>query len=758
MLRYGRPTLGSSRFSRPVTGSFTSLFARVVPTFLAIAILVSGPRSSFAGVSDQLSELLSAIPPSAVESGILYDRVLPIARVGQYDGSALAPPITLSEWRQAYSEMKRAAYRSADWPSLEALDDLEARSADAIPIGVIDLRYERFRGDALSSGTLVEADGRLLLGAGQPFEAHHLFAAAALHDRTYRGESVAFRLDPEAFVSNVVGRAFSFEIDCGDGQGYRAVESGAVIATGYSSTGEKIVRLRARSEDGSVYAASFRFQVEQLGTPTPDDTLHITGQIPYLGQVATADAYVYLADGHPVLTNPVIVVEGFDLDNSLDWDELYALLNVENLLEDLRADGYDAIIVNFTNAVDYVQRNAFTIVELLQEVEALVEPGTTVALTGASMGGLCSRYALAYMETHAIPHQVRTFLSFDSPQNGANIPLGIQYWLSFFASESTEAEALLAALNQPAARQMLLYHYTDPPTSTGTADPLRDQMESDLASIGQYPSVPRLVAVANGSGSRQDQGYAAGAQVIDWTYRSFLVDIDGNVWAVPDGNSLRIFQGLINIILLPDDRLDVTVSGTEPYDNAAGGSRNSMQQMADVPAPYGDIIALHNDHAFIPTISSLDLDTSDPFYDIAGDPDLLSHSPFDAIYFPVANQEHVLITPENKVWVIDEIEAGSTGIADAGTEQVRAVLSAPYPNPMRDSARIHFFLPRPGIAHLAVFGPGGRQVVALADDPMAAGRHEIDWTPTGAQALPAGVYYLRLWGDGFGQSRKVVVR
>jgi hypothetical protein len=61
-----------------------------------------------------------------------------------------------------------------------------------------------------------------------------------------------------------------------------------------------------------------------------------------------------------------VVVEGFDLDNSMNWDELYALLNQQNLLEDLRADGYDAVVLNFSDATDYLQRNAFVLVDLLQ--------------------------------------------------------------------------------------------------------------------------------------------------------------------------------------------------------------------------------------------------------------------------------------------------------------------------------------------------------------------------------------------------------
>ena len=38
---------------------------------------------------------------------------------------------------------------------------------------------------------------------------------------------------------------------------------------------------------------------------------------------------------------------------------------------------------------------------------------------------------------------VRTFISFDAPHKGANIPLGIQYWVKFFSGQSADADALL---------------------------------------------------------------------------------------------------------------------------------------------------------------------------------------------------------------------------------------------------------------------------------------------------------------------------
>jgi hypothetical protein len=421
--------------------------------------------------------------------------------------------------------------------------------------------------------------------------------------------------------------------------------------------------------------------------------------------------------------------------------------------------GYDAVVLNFTDATDYVQRNAFVLVELIEQINALIEPGTDLAVVGASMGGIVSRYAMAYMETNGLSPNARTFISFDSPQNGADIPLGIQYWLAFFADLSDAAAGLLATLDSPAARQLLVYHHTDPPGPTGESDPLREDLLTDLEAIGQYPALTRKVAIANGSGSQTDQGFSAGDQIIQWEYRSLLVDITGNIWAVPDGTSHVIFHGLIDFIILPADEQYVTVGGTLPHDNAPGGSRASMAEMAATEAPYGDIIALHDSHSFIPTVSALALDTQDLFYDVAGDPDILSITPFDAVYFPAENQEHVAISPESAQWIITEIQGGASA-APLPAAMGIPLLSLPYPNPMTAGTNIRFALPEDGRVRIAVFDPAGRRVGIVAQGDFTVGGHLASWNGTNTEGarLSSGVYFLNLTGEGFSVSRKLLIR
>ena len=732
-------------------------FRCVAATLIALiaSLTFLTPRGTMAGpIEDRLRESLELLDTRDLQTGVLYDRVLPLSGIERFagDGRTVA---SRALWRQLYEELRRASEDPGRRPTAESLIERAARRRDAIPLAVVLDRYERIRADAEERGAIEVRGERLVRGTGGAFEAKTAFAAAALREWTYRGARVRFVLDREQFVSNLEGIP-RLEADLDDGLGYRRMSFDVPLTAHYLETGTKTVRLRATREDGTSVQASFAFSVRSLAAVAPDDTIHVTGTIPYLGGVASGDAYVYLAAGRTQVVNPVVVVEGFDLDNTMNADELYELLNQENLIETLRSDGYDAVVLNFTDATDYLQRNAFVLIELLQQIQGSVGAGTSVGLAGASMGGLVGRYALSYMETNGLPHSVRTFLSFDVPHQGANIPLGVQYWVKFFSTQSADAAVFLSLLDRPAARQMLVYHYTDPAGSTGQADPLRGTFATDLASLGDWPTQPRLVAIANGSDNGTGQGFSPGAQVVQWSYSDLFVAVTGNVWAVPNVTSTRIFDGRIRILFSTTSQA-VTVNGTQPYDSAPGGSRASMSQLDSVAAPYGDILALHPSHCFIPTASALAYGTTDLFHPIAADPDPVSNTPFDAVYSQGTNQEHVAITPENAAWIRNELERSVTGI-ESPIAGVDVTLWAPWPNPSSNSVRISFSLARSAPVDLRVFSVDGREVAKLARGVWSAGSHAVTWNGRDSRgALTAsGLYFVRFASDESVETRRVV--
>jgi len=727
---------------------------------LALLALCAGAASAAQpdGRMEAAELILESIGETEVPTGILYDLVLPLSGIDQYDGSPAAVT-SLSGWRQMYHEIRRASLE-AQIPTLtEVLQGADKTVADgAIPISVMNFMYNRIRPEALEGQAPAPGENMLI--------ERRVFAAAALRDHTYRGGSVSFTLSPDWYRSNLDARPAGIEADFGDGRGFITLRAGEQRDVSYASIGRKTVRVRVTfgdetTGDQMTLHSAFSFDVLQLATPSPHDTLIVTATIPYLGEYASGQAYLYYGVGHASIENPVIVIEGFDIDNTMNWEVLYEALNQENMIEDLRALGFDAVVLDFTDATDYMQRNSYVAVELIEQLNAMIPTGADIAVVGASMGGLIGRYTLAYMEQNAIDHNVRTFISFDSPQKGANIPLGIQYWIKLFSIESAEADTLLQALARPAPRQMLAYYLTDPPGTTGEADPLLGQFQADVAALGDYPANTRNVAVANGSGNMVNQGFAPGDQLILYEYNSFLVDIVGNVWAVPNSSNHIILDGLINRIWpLPDDQLVVYVEGTKPYDGAPGGTRSTMADMDSLVAPYGDIIAIHDKHCFIPTISALDLDSDELFYDIAGDPDLMLHTPFDTVYFPAVNEEHIHISPESKTWFITELERGSfSGIGDRQIAGISSLRLEASPNPFSRTTSISYHLAAEEHVSLSVYDAAGRAIVDILDGGETPGWHRVVWDGTdrwGSDVAP-GTYFMRLRSERASEVTRVIL-
>ncbi|MBK6765729.1 MAG: hypothetical protein IPG71_05160 [bacterium] len=640
---------------------------RNVKTALWLMLVVLLPLSGRAevernalrnGIVRYASDHFGALANSPLESGILYDLVAPLSGIERFDGGLAAEPTTFAAWAQVAHELRRASLASSALPDRSVLRALrqEAQRTDGHPL--IFLAYDYLRViDGVDRDKLIEMQGNKVIGLRTEWLTERRVAAmTSLHDWTYHGSSVRFDLDlREGYFSNLAP-AEKVEVDFDDGAGYRDITGSAEVVVRYAATGEKTLAARLTLTSGEVLVARTRFDVRSLDAPPPSATWSLTASHSVSGPNATGEAYILYAPGHTMLERPVVLVEGLDLDNSRNWDELYDLMNQELMIESLLELGFDAVVLNYGNSTVHVQNNAFLVQELIEELNSATGGVYPLVIVGTSLGGLATRYALTYMEANSLPHNVSRFLSVDSPQNGANIPVGIQHWADFFAGESDEAAASRDALNTPAARQMLLYHFGSSGGGTANADPMFTAFQAELAGLGDYPELPRIVSISNGSSTMQNSGFLPGAQIIRWVYDSFFVDIRGNVWAVSNSANTRVLQGEINVIWpLPDSYRDVFIQPCLSWDNAPGGTTPTMLELAAVPAPYGDIEALYPSHCFIPSISALDLNVTDPFFNIAGAPNLYALTPFDSLYFPNANQEHVQITPENADWFISEI-------------------------------------------------------------------------------------------------------
>jgi hypothetical protein len=82
---------------------------------------------------------------------------------------------------------------------------------------------------------------------------------------------------------------------------------------------------------------------------------------------------------------------------------------------------------------------------------------------------------------------------------------------------------------------------------------------------------------------------------------------------------------------------------------------------------------------------------------------------------------------------------------------VRMELRQNYPNPFNPSTTVSFSTAGGGMS-IRVYDTLGREVAVLLDGAPAAGEHTVTFD---ASALPAGVYFLRMRGDGFDEVRRM---
>ena len=101
----------------------------------------------------------------------------------------------------------------------------------------------------------------------------------------------------------------------------------------------------------------------------------------------------------------------------------------------------------------------------------------------------------------------------------------------------------------------------------------------------------------------------------------------------------------------------------------------------------------------------------------------------------------------------------TTWLGLRGGVRSQASFRAISPNPARDISSVSYDLPRSATVRVTVYDPAGRKVRTLWDGWQMAGGHSLPWDGTNdaGEDLGAGIYFVRLEGEGFDESRKVTV-
>lgn len=630
-----------------------------------ILIFISFSFNSFI-FAQKNNNPFSELDKSKIKTGILYDKIkLPVSKIKKFKANNIELIETSKEWREIYGEIYQAKLLKDIPEILELKQKIKAKLRQNIfPVGILNYEYNQFKKDALKKGLISVKNNKIYTQENDIYDKNTVFSVSVIDTKQYSGKKITFVFSSKYYFSNYKDNISYIIIDFDDGKGKRKIKPDDKINIIYSTEGIKNISVQLILKSGKIFSSGFKFKVSEPKMPAPDETwTDYTADIPYNGSAAHGEVGVFFGNGNTDFTRPVIIVDGFDPGDTRDLAGLWDIANQQNMIDNLLSEGYDFVIANFYGGDDYIQRNAMLIVKLIQDINARMNSAGTmknanqIVIIGPSMGGLVTRYAIRYCELNNIPHNVRNWISFDSPMKGADIPLGLQHWVRFFAQEADveSAQEALTALSGPAAKQMLIYHYTATSGNTANSNALFTSFYNEINTMG-FPEQTRIVSIINGSGYGNGQPYGPGDQVIYYHYRSWIVDLDGNVWAVPNQTNTRIFNGLYDTAL-PFDEVNenIYVNNTLPYDGAPGGSRGTFAEMDAIDPGYGDIIAPWDNHAFIPSISSLCIqNTNNPYYNVDANINSVS-TPFDKLYYPSNNQEHVEITPESYNWFYHEV-------------------------------------------------------------------------------------------------------
>ncbi len=370
------------------------------------------------------------------------------------------------------------------------------------------------------------------------------------------------------------------------------------------------------------------------------------------------------------------------------WEVNLGLAQAPAILEKYRREGFDVIYVDFFDGAADMDFNSEVLIKVIQEVQSTM-CGEKIHVVGVSMGGIVSKMALKKMENRHLPNCVVSYTSFDAPQQGANIPLGVQRFVSHMSSLSGDCKDIRdRMLRRPAARQLLVLHET----STKGHDNARQLFMRWDSLQGGYPKNMWLLGVSNGSGLGDKgviQKISGGAlkpgddllsirfkvPVFD-LFKSLAPTRMASIFAAhrKQGGSTFVV-GKVNG-LFTDKWLYSSLTNLE-LDHVSGSWNGAVGAFSDF-GKLGNIFikTTFNTHktTFVSSVSSLDIRSKSSailsskglydlqftvnggtFKDILG-PKLTT--PFQRVYVPKENQEHVFLDSTkfgNAIWLLGEL-------------------------------------------------------------------------------------------------------
>ncbi len=462
-----------------------------------------------------INYILQDVDKNQVPTGYLREAGAHLLPMQTFNGSLTdSNRIDINLWRVLYFQLQTSyvGNGSNPLPTIATVNTTiknnDTGLALPIPMPLLIGSYNTVDGNAFNNNLLYynSSENKVYDVANRsqsPYVNNTVFAACAVRNESATGTDNF--IIPNNLVYNSTGKTISqVSIDFNNGLGFTNISIGTAFSAVYSDTGYKRWTIKISFTDNSqlqCYQDYYVLNIVSSGRSSGTTNFSYTGSstteqfiIPptsnYAGGIATI---VYSNKGFSgTLRKPLIVIEGYDLFSAAkslqpqpySFSTFIDAISIQpgnqydfnHQLDDIA--GYDLVFLTFFRGTDDIKKNALVVEELIRQVNSRKENDDRDnnlrqknVVMGLSVGGLSARYGLAQMTRNNEPTETRLLITHDSPHRGANIPLGLQYFVrmlgsgfQIFGTNVTdilpEHSDMIKLFDEPASQQIFLYRAT----------------------------------------------------------------------------------------------------------------------------------------------------------------------------------------------------------------------------------------------------------------------------------------------------------
>ncbi|MBL4706940.1 MAG: hypothetical protein JKY48_00675, partial [Flavobacteriales bacterium] len=423
--------------------------------FMSLNLMAQNDTIDFGNKKAYMDNLFRNVDLSQANSGYLMDYYVGFKSLENYFEidhgqttltSPVLTPISYIGAEKILKEMKidnGVAFKEFAHKLFE--DHAKNKNYSDQHIGVTFLQYNKLHEDSTTLSRTLRSSGNQYYDLPNrpfsPFDKDSVFIASSAHLFS-ESRTTNFRLDSDDLMTNMNPNDISIEIDFDDGQGFQNVSLNQNYQVNYTNYGVKKIKYKL-IHNGTGYLASSALLVREpshlsYGSGAVENFVNaIEGydnvadesfEVTYQGVSATA--YIEYGCGHDKLIKPLILVNGFDFENIINFDFIMDELASAGLSTSLQSNEMDLVFIDFENGSGDMYVNAELTRKIIEKVNELKEENLSEyqnVVMGISMGGVLARMALRDMEIDGADRETSNYISYDSPHKGANVPMALQY-------------------------------------------------------------------------------------------------------------------------------------------------------------------------------------------------------------------------------------------------------------------------------------------------------------------------------------------